>query len=106
MAGKLGRQGVVSSVRPGRRFYILHHVLELGVGPSGPSLASADGRRIPCCWDQQSFTVSVVEFLGGETFSSIGQLPHPQGSLFAAPQLVSVCGQPEAASHCHSVTHH
>ncbi len=75
MAGKLGGQGVISAVRPSRLFYVAdsdsnrRFLVDTGSAfsimpwqsdsaPSGPSLAGADGRRIPC-WGQKSFTVSL-----------------------------------------------
>ncbi len=75
MARKLGGRGVISAVRPGRLFYVTDSassrgfLLDTGFAfslmpwrsespPSGPSLAGADGLRIPC-WGQRSFTVSL-----------------------------------------------
>ncbi len=76
MAGKLGGWGVISAVHPGRLFYVSDStsscwfLVDTGSAfsimpwksksmPSGPSLADADGWRIPC-WGQKSFTVSLV----------------------------------------------
>ncbi len=75
MAGKLGGRGVISAVRPGRLFYVTdsasgrRFLVDTGSAfsimpwksrstPSGPNLAGADGRRIPC-WGEKSFTVSL-----------------------------------------------
>jgi hypothetical protein len=75
VAGKLGRQGVVLVVHLSHLFYITdsssnsHFLVDTGSAfsimpwslesaQSGPSLAVADGRCIPC-WGQQSFTLSV-----------------------------------------------
>ncbi len=75
MAGKLGRRGVVSAVRPGRLFFITdsssnrRYLVETGSAfslmpwrslspPSGPGLSRADGLRIPC-WGEQPFTVTI-----------------------------------------------
>jgi hypothetical protein len=75
VAGKLGGRGVISAVRPGRRFYVTDSASgrrflvdtgsafsimprKSGSAPSGPSLAGADGWRIPC-WGEKSFTVSL-----------------------------------------------
>jgi hypothetical protein len=75
LAGKLGRRGVVSAVRPGRLFFITdsssnrRYLVDTGSAfslmpwrssspPSGPGLSGADGRRIPC-WGEQSFTATI-----------------------------------------------
>jgi hypothetical protein len=75
LAGKLGHRGVVAAVRPGRLFFVTdstsqrRYLVDTGSAfsimpwqssapPSGPSLASADGRRIPC-WGEQLFTVTI-----------------------------------------------
>jgi hypothetical protein len=75
LAGKLGRQGVVAAVRPGRLFFISdstsqrRYLVDTGSAfsimpwqssapPSVPSLSGADGRRIPC-WGQRVFTVTI-----------------------------------------------
>ncbi len=75
LAGKLGRQGVVAAVRPGRLFFISdstskrRYLVDTGSAfsimpwqssdpPSGPSLSGADGRRIPC-WGERRFTVTI-----------------------------------------------
>ncbi len=75
LAGKLGRRGVVSAIRPGRLFFVTdsssHRRFLVDTGsafsimpwrssspPTGPGLAGADGRRIPC-WGEQPFTVTI-----------------------------------------------
>jgi hypothetical protein len=75
VAGKLGGRGVISAVRPGRLFYVTdsascsRFLVDTGSAfsfmpwqsealPTGPSLAGADGRRIPY-WGEKSFTVSL-----------------------------------------------
>ncbi len=75
LAGKLGRRGVVSAIRPGRLFFVTdsssHRRFLVDTGsafsimpwrssspPSGPGLTGADGRRIPC-WGEQPFTVTI-----------------------------------------------
>ncbi len=75
LAGKLGRRGVVSAIRPGRLFFVRdsssHRRFLVDTGsafsimpwlssspPTGPRLAGADGRRIPC-WGEQPFTVTI-----------------------------------------------
>jgi hypothetical protein len=74
VAGKLGGRGIVSAVRPGRLFYVTDSASSrrflvdtsstFSLMPwqsespsSGPSLAGADGQRIPC-WGQWSSTDS------------------------------------------------
>ncbi len=75
LAGKLGRCGVVSAIRPGRLFFVTdsssHRRFLVNTGsafsimpwrssspPSGPGLTGADGRCIPC-WGEQPFTVTI-----------------------------------------------
>jgi hypothetical protein len=75
VAGKLGGQGVILAVRPGRLFYVTDSASncqflfdtgsaftimpwQLESALSGHNLVGADGRQIPC-WGQQSFTVSL-----------------------------------------------
>jgi hypothetical protein len=45
--GKLGRQGVVSAVFPGRLLHILHHALDVGVGPLVPVWLVQMGAAFP-----------------------------------------------------------
>jgi hypothetical protein len=75
LAGKLGHRGIVAAVCPGRLFFVtdsssqLRYLVDTGSAfsimpwhssapPSGPSLAGADGRRIPC-WGERLFTVTI-----------------------------------------------
>jgi hypothetical protein len=75
LAGKLGHRGVVAAVCPGRLFFVTdstsqrRYLVDTGSAfsimpwqssapPSGPSLAGADGRRIPC-WGERFFTVTI-----------------------------------------------
>jgi hypothetical protein len=75
LAGKLGRRGVVSAIRPGRLFLVMdsssnrRYLVDTGSvfsimpwwsssPPSGPGLSGADGRRIPC-WGERPFTVTI-----------------------------------------------
>ncbi len=75
MARKLGHRGVVAAVRPGRLFFVTdstsqrRYLVDNGSAfsimpwqssdpPSGPSLAGADGRRIPC-WGERLFTITI-----------------------------------------------
>jgi hypothetical protein len=75
LAGKLGHRGVVAAVRPSRLFLVTdsssqrRYLVDTGSAffimpwqslapPSGPSLAGADGRRIPC-WGERLFTVTI-----------------------------------------------
>jgi hypothetical protein len=75
LAGKLGCRGVVSTIRPGRLFFVTdsssHRRFLVDTGsdfsvmpwrssspPTGPGLTGADGRCIPC-WGEQPFTVTI-----------------------------------------------